>query len=170
MNSGAMGSLSSAEALDAKLCILTMPLKDRKMRQCPLSKPIPMPILQNPRHEAFAQARARGARLEDAYEDAGYVQGNGHASRLAIKPEVAERIAEIKAARADEEEVSSAMVKTALIRMAKTGEALKTAAAIREARLTMMEAWNVQQLVEENRRADRLSKSDPLLIYANVKG
>jgi hypothetical protein len=129
-----------------------------------------MPILQNPRHEAFAQARARGVGLEDAYEDAGYMQGNGHASRLALTKDVAERIAEIKAARADEEEVSSGMVKAALIRMAKAGEELKTAAAIREARLTMMEAWNVQQLVEQNRRHDRLAKTDPLLIYANAKG
>jgi phage terminase small subunit len=41
-----------------------------------------MPVLDNPRHEAFAQARAKGARLEQAYEEAGFAPGNGHASRL----------------------------------------------------------------------------------------
>ena len=40
-----------------------------------------MPQLENLRHEAFAQARAKGARLDDAYEDAGFAPSNGHASR-----------------------------------------------------------------------------------------
>ena len=56
-----------------------------------------MPLLANPRHEAFAQARARGAYLEDAYEDAGFAPNRAHASRLAHRPEVAERIGAIRA-------------------------------------------------------------------------
>ena len=59
-----------------------------------------MSILQNHRHEAFAQARAAGARLDDAYEDAGFAPGRGHACRLAHTPEVAERIAELRADKA----------------------------------------------------------------------
>ena len=55
-----------------------------------------MPVLTNARHEAFAQARAQGAMLDDAYEDAGFVLIRGHASRLASQPNVAERIAEIR--------------------------------------------------------------------------
>ncbi|HEY5071223.1 MAG TPA: terminase small subunit [Caulobacteraceae bacterium] len=116
-----------------------------------------MPILQDSRHEAFAQARARGARLEDAYEDAGYTPGNAHASRLATTRAIAERIAEIKAARAEEETVNPASVIAALIRMAKAGEELKTAAAIKEARLTILEAWNVQLETERARVNDRFS-------------
>jgi hypothetical protein len=50
-----------------------------------------MPVLENPRHEAFAQARARGALLNDAYESAGFVLLKGHPSRLAYRAEVAER-------------------------------------------------------------------------------
>ena len=45
-----------------------------------------MPILQNPRHEAFAQSRSRGALLDEAYEHAGFIPGHGHASRLAATP------------------------------------------------------------------------------------
>ena len=33
-----------------------------------------MPQLKNPRHEAFAQARAAGARLCEAYVEAGFAQ------------------------------------------------------------------------------------------------
>jgi hypothetical protein len=42
-----------------------------------------MPTLDNPRYEFFAQARAKGARLDDAYEDAGCVLNKGHPSRPA---------------------------------------------------------------------------------------
>jgi len=43
-----------------------------------------MPL--SPKHEAFAQAPAKGARLEDAYEDAGFTPGNYNAIRLAERP------------------------------------------------------------------------------------
>jgi hypothetical protein len=56
-----------------------------------------MPILQNPRHESFAQYRAHGAPLELAYGQAGYRPDSGHASRLARRPEVAARIVEVRA-------------------------------------------------------------------------
>ena len=39
-----------------------------------------MPTLRNPRQEAFAQARAGGALLDDAYEAAGFAPGNRHAA------------------------------------------------------------------------------------------
>ena len=42
-----------------------------------------MPALQNPRYEAFARARAKGALLIDAYESAGFVRHRGLASGLA---------------------------------------------------------------------------------------
>jgi phage terminase small subunit len=56
-----------------------------------------MPALRDPRHEAFAQARAKGALLIDAYESAGFVRHRGHPSRLALKLDVAHRIAELRA-------------------------------------------------------------------------
>jgi hypothetical protein len=63
-------------------------------------RPVPIPVLENPRHGAFAQARARGAVLNDAYEDAGFAPDRSHASRLAGREDVAERIAELKAEQA----------------------------------------------------------------------
>ena len=81
-----------------------------------------MPVLDNPRYERFAQARAKGARLDDAYEDAGFVLGKGHSSRLARRPEVAERIAELRAQRNVAEDVSPQKVIATLLHMAKAGE------------------------------------------------
>jgi hypothetical protein len=42
-----------------------------------------MPPIQNPQHESFAQARAKGATLYDAFENAGYPPDRSHACRLA---------------------------------------------------------------------------------------
>lgn len=52
-----------------------------------------MPTFENPRYEAFAQARAAGALLIDADESAASACDCGHPSRLARKLEMAERIA-----------------------------------------------------------------------------
>lgn len=53
--------------------------------------------LSNQRHEVFAQARAGGATLSEAYEAAGFKKSTQHASRLASRPEVAARISFLQA-------------------------------------------------------------------------
>src|SRR5260221_4711672 len=112
-----------------------------------------MAILQNQSHEAFAQARAKGARLEDAYEDAGFMPGNGHASRVALRPEVAERIAELRALRPNIAEASTPGVIAALLSLAKT---LQTqAGGAKEARLALLEACRLQEGLSIDRRQDR---------------
>src|SRR5438045_7897045 len=78
-----------------------------------------MPALANPRHEAFAQARARGAYLEDAYEDAGFAPGHGHASRLARTTCIVERIAELRAQKVDLDEARTHALIGGLLRLAK---------------------------------------------------
>ena len=97
-----------------------------------------MPALDNARHEAFAQARAKGARVEEAYEDAGFAPGNDHGARLACRDEVAERVAELRAQQTEIAESATHAVIAALLRVAKAGEAATTPAAIKEARLTFL--------------------------------
>src|SRR5205823_14013459 len=82
-----------------------------------------MPTLLDPRHEAFAQARAREALLIDAYESAGFVRHRGHPSRLARKAEVAERIAELRVLQTDLEETSPVGLLASLRRLITAGEA-----------------------------------------------
>lgn len=57
-----------------------------------------MPILENPRHEQFAQHVAAGAPIAKAYTACGYSAGGAKQSshKLARRPEVAARIAEIR--------------------------------------------------------------------------
>jgi hypothetical protein len=115
-----------------------------------------MPTLQNPRHEAFAQARAKGARLDDAYEDAGFVLCKGHSSRLARRPEVADRIAELRKMRNEAEDISPQRVIAGLLRMAKAGEASENAALMKEARLALLDAARLHGLAQDARRQDQV--------------
>lgn len=64
-----------------------------------------MPVLANPKHEAFAKALADGLKMVDAYEMAGYTRSPSAASQLNNKPEVQQRISELiseKRARSEE--------------------------------------------------------------------
>jgi hypothetical protein len=119
-----------------------------------------MPALENPRYEAFAKARARGARLDDAYEDAGFVLSKGHASRLARRPEVADRIAELRRLRNEAEDVSPHRVIAGLLRMAKAGEASENAALMKEARLALLDAARLHGVVEQARQQDQADIMD----------
>jgi hypothetical protein len=114
-----------------------------------------MPILKKARYEAFAQARAKGARLDDAYENAGFVLHSVHPTRLSIRPEVAARIAELRAERADAEGANLQAVIAALMRMAKAGEASENIAAVKESRLALIDAARLYQELEGERRVDQ---------------
>lgn len=65
-----------------------------------------MPVLPNPKHEAFAQAIVRGKSASEAYVDAGYKPSRHHASRLATNGNVAQRVAELQGRAAKKAEVT----------------------------------------------------------------
>lgn len=54
-----------------------------------------MPVLKNARHEAFAQALAKGMTADAAYEAAGYKANRGNATRLKANESVVKRVSEI---------------------------------------------------------------------------
>jgi hypothetical protein len=114
-----------------------------------------MPALDNPRLEAFAQARAKGALLDDAYEAAGYVLARGHSSRLAKRQDVAERLAELRAEAAAAEDISPRAFILALMRVAKAAEEAKTATSVREARLALLDAARLRNALEDALEGDR---------------
>ena len=116
-----------------------------------------MPLLENPRHEAFAQARAQGALLDDAYEDAGFAPGNGHASRLAKREEVAERIAELRAEQPDIKGAGTRGAIGTLLRLVEAGLAQGTPAGVKEARETLMEARRLHDNLADRRQRERKS-------------
>jgi hypothetical protein len=67
-----------------------------------------MPTLTNPRHELFSQARARGAKLLQAQEAAGYALDYGNASRLTRNDKVRQRVRELQQAGAKDVQITVA--------------------------------------------------------------
>lgn len=114
-----------------------------------------MPLLQNPRHEAFAVSRVAGAWLEEAYEDAGFGPDKAHACRLAKRPEVAERIAELLREREEANAASPQAIIAALVRIAKSIEDSNTPASVKEARLNLLEAYRLNADLALRRSFDR---------------
>ncbi len=111
-----------------------------------------MPALDNPHYEVFAIARARGALLEDAYEDAGYAAGKGHAWRIAGRAEVQARIAELRAERTRVEEAFPRTVIKVLMHLAHVNDVLATPAGARETRASLLEALRIERAIADDRR------------------
>ena len=76
-----------------------------------------MARLDNPPHEMFAQAVARGQAQGEAYRLCGYADNPGNASTLANQPDIARRINEIKEIVAARAEASAERVLAELVRL-----------------------------------------------------
>ena len=95
-----------------------------------------MPVLKNARHEKFAQSRASGRTIDDAYIDAGFKANRGNAARLNANESVRKRIVEITSRVAEKAEWSAAdrLISLKSIHDASLGDDHRTAiAAIAEA-------------------------------------
>lgn len=69
-----------------------------------------MPVLKNSRHEAFAQALAKGKTATESYAEAGYAPNDGNAARLKGNDRISSRVDEIVGRSAQKAEVSIARV------------------------------------------------------------
>lgn len=67
-----------------------------------------MPVLRNAKHEAFAQALAKGRSAAAAYEDAGYKPSRSAASRLSTNVSIRSRADEIAGRAAEKAEWTAA--------------------------------------------------------------
>lgn len=76
-----------------------------------------MPALENQRHEAFAQALAKGSSATDAYVTAGYKPSRTAASRLSSKVNIQLRVKELLTRAADRAEIDIARTLKELVRV-----------------------------------------------------
>lgn len=100
-----------------------------------------MPVLENVRHERFAQELAKGKTQEQAYIDAGYAAtgARANAARLIADDNIAERVAELQAVQADKSTWDAARIINNLARYAEKGEKLGEVAGLSVARASMMD-------------------------------
>jgi hypothetical protein len=114
-----------------------------------------VPALENSRHEAFCQARAKGFSREDAYEEAGFSPGNCHAHRLMARPEVCERIDELRGEQADISAAGTRAVLAALVKMAQALGEQVTPQSAKAAHDLLMEARRLRDVLAGERKQDR---------------
>lgn len=76
-----------------------------------------MPVLSNSKHEAFAQAIAKGKTQDEAYAAAGYKPHRSSASRLRTKANIEARVAELLSKGADRAEIDIARTLRELVRI-----------------------------------------------------
>jgi hypothetical protein len=106
-----------------------------------------MPALANPRHERFAQERAKGETADAAYVTAGFKANRSNAARLNAIELIAARVAEITERAAVRTELTVASATEILLRLATKGEKLGDAAGISAARASVMDACKLNGLV-----------------------
>ena len=73
-----------------------------------------MPVLKNQRHERFAQSLADGKSADEAYQDAGFEENRGNASRLKSKESILKRVSELLERAAKRVELTAADILTEL--------------------------------------------------------
>jgi hypothetical protein len=106
-------------------------------------------------HAPGTQARAKGAAPDQAYEDAGFVPGNCHASRLMMRPEIAARIAELRETQYNLDDARAHGVIAAMLRAVKASDGPLSPAAMKEIRLTLLEVRRLYSDLETDRKYER---------------
>lgn len=128
-----------------------------------------MPTLKRTGHELFVHGLARGLTQEAAYEEAGYVGGRGSASKVAARPEVKERLAELLGGMTPGVGVNLALVVDDLLRLAHKGEEKGSAAGLAAARTALLAAVELNKTVEKM-AARRWSAQPPILRLTKEEG
>jgi len=123
-----------------------------------------MPVLDNPRHELFAQELAKGKSASEAYVTAGYAENDGNAIRLKGNERISARVAEIVERSSVRVEITLAklmeMAATVYDRSLEQGQNAAAISAVKE--LGVLSGYRVERRENTNRNIDEISDSDLL--------
>jgi hypothetical protein len=121
-----------------------------------------MPVLDNARHERFAQALAKGKTADQAYVAAGYSANRGNAARMNANESVQKRLLELKTKSAEKTGLTVASITERLLRIAEKGEASDEAPMLTVARASLMDAAKLNGLVIDKSLSAQTSVEDLL--------
>ena len=113
-----------------------------------------MPVLENARHERFAQALAKGKSQAEAYADAGYKPSEPNASRLTSNDKVQARLSELQERAATRTEITVASITERLLAIATKAEKSREAPMLQAARASLMDAAKLNGLVVDKSSID----------------
>ena len=121
-----------------------------------------MPVLGNARHEAFAQALAKGKSATEAYTAAGYKGDRTAASRLSTNVNVQARLTELKMRVAEKTVLTVADLTDRLLAIAAKGEGSNEAPLLSVARASLMDAAKLNGLIVDKALTAQTSVEDLL--------
>lgn len=124
-----------------------------------------MPILDNPRHEKFAQNLAKGMAAGEAYVGAGYKHSPASATRLSKQVKIQERIRELQQVAVRETEVSATWVMKRLIAV---HEAAMEGQPVLD-RYGNPTGSRLQNLSAANKALELIGKSDAVAMFTDRK-
>ena len=117
-----------------------------------------MSVLSNPRHERFAQERAKGQTVDAAYVEAGFKANRGNAARLNANESIQRRIAELQRGGAVRAEVT---VERVVRELAAIGFA--------DIRKAVMWRANVTGMVEDDDGTQRMAVTNEVCLIDSDK-
>ena len=106
-----------------------------------------MPVLNNPKHERFAQEVAKGKTADEAYRLAGYRPQRSNASRMIANDSIRTRVSEIQSRAAEKAEITVAAITEGLLRIAEKAEHLSDAPGLSVSRAALMDAAKLNGLI-----------------------
>lgn len=109
-----------------------------------------MPVLENARHELFAQGLAVGKSQMQAYIDAGYSANDARAKAsrlLATNGNISARKIELQQGSAKEAQITIERLTQGLLRIADKAEAIEDASGYQAARAAIMDAAKLNGLI-----------------------
>ena len=112
-----------------------------------------MPMLQNPRHERFAQAVASGRSASEAYRQSGATGKNAdvQAAKLVVRGSICERVAELKEAQSRKSELSRDQLREFLT------EVILTPAGRVDEKSRLCQSYKITPELREIRMPDKLA-------------
>lgn len=116
-----------------------------------------MPVLDNAKHERFAQELAKGKTATEAYVEAGYKLNDGNAATLKGNQRISDRIAELLDRAATRTEITVANITDRLLAIAAKGETSSDAPMLAVARASLMDAAKLNGLIVD--KSETLAES-----------
>lgn len=125
--------------------------------------------LKNARRERYAQERAKGKAIGEAYADAGFSPNAGNAGRLDKEPDVAARVLELQQRAAEKVELTVASVTSKLLSLSEKAEGMDGSGALNVARQCLMDAAKLNGLVVDSSEVVTRSPEDRAARLAALK-
>jgi len=129
-------------------------------------------VLQNIRHERFAQAIGQGKSQADAYVEAGYkaipVTAKVNGCKLLTNANIKARVKEIQERAAERTEITISSLSQELLKVAKKAERIDEPSGLSVWRLTIMDLAKLNGLITDGKKPSDEDKTTNIITHGGL--